>query len=120
MPEQGKDQLFKQISMTKLWLILTLKTLKVLVDSQTEENNDMNKRRRKGFNSLREPPTFSSRSLGSSQEGSGSKEGGNQNKVKSMASQLLAKFEENSRNPSLLKQVSPGPARWTCFLGDQN
>ncbi|KAM7086467.1 F-actin-monooxygenase MICAL2 isoform 4-T7 [Molossus nigricans] len=74
------------------------------VDSQTEENNDMNKRRRKGFNSLREPPTFSSRSLGSSQEGSGSKEGGNQNKVKSMASQLLAKFEENSRNPSLLKQ----------------
>nr|KAF6438229.1 microtubule associated monooxygenase, calponin and LIM domain containing 2 [Molossus molossus] len=90
------------------------------VDSQTEENNDMNKRRRKGFNSLREPPTFSSRSLGSSQEGSGSKEGGNQNKVKSMASQLLAKFEENSRNPSLLKQVSPGPARWTCFLGDQN
>ncbi|XP_036114768.1 F-actin-monooxygenase MICAL2 isoform X3 [Molossus molossus] len=78
------------------------------VDSQTEENNDMNKRRRKGFNSLREPPTFSSRSLGSSQEGSGSKEGGNQNKVKSMASQLLAKFEENSRNPSLLKQLTVG------------
>lgn len=50
---------------------------------------------------------FSSRSLGSSQEGSISKEGGNQNKVKSMASQLLAKFEESSRNPSLLKQVSP-------------
>ncbi|XP_054442070.1 F-actin-monooxygenase MICAL2 isoform X2 [Pteronotus mesoamericanus] len=73
------------------------------VDSQTEENNDMNKRRRKGFNNLDEPSAFSSRSLGSSQEGS-SKEGGNQNKVKSMASQLLAKFEESSRNPSLLKQ----------------
>ncbi|XP_014401376.1 PREDICTED: protein-methionine sulfoxide oxidase MICAL2 isoform X3 [Myotis brandtii] len=74
------------------------------VDNQTEENNDMNKRRRRGFNSLHERPAFSSRSLGSSQEGSISKEGGNQNKVKSMASQLLAKFEESSRNPSLLKQ----------------
>ncbi|XP_014638507.1 PREDICTED: protein-methionine sulfoxide oxidase MICAL2 isoform X1 [Ceratotherium simum simum] len=71
------------------------------VDHQPEEN-DMNKRRRKGFNNLDEPSAFSSRTLGSSQEGS-SKEGGNQNKVKSMASQLLAKFEENSRNPSLLK-----------------
>ncbi|XP_059564899.1 F-actin-monooxygenase MICAL2 isoform X6 [Myotis daubentonii] len=74
------------------------------VDNQTEENNDMNKRRRRGFNSLHERPAFSSRSLGSSQEGSVSKEGGNQNKVKSMASQLLAKFEESSRNPSLMKQ----------------
>uniref|UniRef100_A0A2K6G5D5 F-actin monooxygenase n=1 Tax=Propithecus coquereli TaxID=379532 RepID=A0A2K6G5D5_PROCO len=73
------------------------------VDGQTEEN-DMNKRRRKGFNNLDEPSTFSSRSLGSNQECSSSKEGGNQNKVKSMANQLLAKFEENSRNPSLLKQ----------------
>ncbi|ELK30445.1 Protein MICAL-2 [Myotis davidii] len=96
------------------------------VDNQTEENNDMNKRRRRGFNSLHEVPSlisgfwdpttnaliwtlqrpaFSSRSLGSSQEGGVSKEGGNQNKVKSMASQLLAKFEESSRNPSLLKQL---------------
>ncbi|XP_066107072.1 F-actin-monooxygenase MICAL2 isoform X2 [Saccopteryx bilineata] len=74
------------------------------VDGRTEENNDMNKRRRKGFNNLDEPSAFSSRSLGSSQEGNSSKEGGNQNKVKSMASQLLAKFEENSRNSSLLKQ----------------
>ncbi|XP_055279331.1 F-actin-monooxygenase MICAL2 isoform X2 [Moschus berezovskii] len=71
------------------------------VDSRTEEN-DMNKRRRKGFNNLDEPSTFSSQSLGSNQEGI--KEGGNQNKVKSMASQLLAKFEESSRNPSILRQ----------------
>ncbi|XP_039719562.1 F-actin-monooxygenase MICAL2 isoform X2 [Pteropus medius] len=74
------------------------------VDSQTEENNDMNKRRRKGFINMDELSGFSSRSLGSNQEGGSSKEGGNQNKVKSMASQLLAKFEESSRNPSLLKQ----------------
>ncbi|KAB0370907.1 hypothetical protein FD755_017316, partial [Muntiacus reevesi] len=71
------------------------------VDSRIEEN-DMNKRRRKGFNNLDEPSAFSSQSLGSNQEGI--KEGGNQNKVKSMASQLLAKFEENSRNPSILRQ----------------
>nr|XP_051680673.1 F-actin-monooxygenase MICAL2 isoform X1 [Oryctolagus cuniculus] len=73
------------------------------VDGQPEEN-DMNKRRRKGVNNVDEPPAFSSRSLGSSQECGSSKEGGSQNKVKSMANQLLAKFEESTRNPSLLKQ----------------
>ncbi|XP_037378571.1 F-actin-monooxygenase MICAL2 isoform X3 [Talpa occidentalis] len=77
------------------------------LDSQTQEN-DMNKRRRKGFNNLDETSTFSSRSLGSNQEGGGSKDGRNQNKVKSMANQLLAKFEENSRNPSLQKQLTVG------------
>ncbi|KAM5186766.1 F-actin-monooxygenase MICAL2 isoform 3-T3 [Callospermophilus lateralis] len=76
------------------------------VDGQTEEN-DMNKRRRRGFNNLEEPSTFSSRRLGSNQECS-SKEGGNQNKVKSMANQLLAKFEESTRNPSVLKQLTVG------------
>ncbi|XP_048644315.1 F-actin-monooxygenase MICAL2 isoform X12 [Marmota marmota marmota] len=80
------------------------------VDGQTEEN-DMNKRRRRGFNNLEEvcvcrPSTFSSRRLGSNQECSSTKEGGNQNKVKSMANQLLAKFEESTRNPSVLKQES--------------
>nr|XP_060462013.1 F-actin-monooxygenase MICAL2 isoform X8 [Panthera onca] len=77
------------------------------VDVQTEES-DMNKRRRRGFNNLDEPSTFSTRSLRSSQECGSNKEGGNQNKVKSMASQLLAKFEENSRNPSLVKQLTVG------------
>ncbi|XP_036009066.1 F-actin-monooxygenase MICAL2 isoform X4 [Mus musculus] len=71
------------------------------VDTQTEEN-DMNKRRRQGFNHLEELPSFSSRSLGSSQEYA--KESGSQNKVKHMANQLLAKFEENTRNPSVVKQ----------------
>ncbi|XP_048644313.1 F-actin-monooxygenase MICAL2 isoform X10 [Marmota marmota marmota] len=82
------------------------------VDGQTEEN-DMNKRRRRGFNNLEEvcvcrPSTFSSRRLGSNQECSSTKEGGNQNKVKSMANQLLAKFEESTRNPSVLKQLTVG------------
>ncbi|XP_057634550.1 F-actin-monooxygenase MICAL2 isoform X2 [Chionomys nivalis] len=71
------------------------------VDTQTEES-DMNKRRRQGLNNLEELPAFSSRSLGSSQECA--REGGNQNKVKSMANQLLAKFEENTRNPAAQKQ----------------
>ncbi|XP_063567311.1 F-actin-monooxygenase MICAL2 isoform X9 [Pongo abelii] len=77
------------------------------VDGQTGEN-DMNKRRRKGFNNLDEPSNFSSLSLGSNQECGSSKEGGNQNKVKSMANQLLAKFEESTRNPSLMKQLTVG------------
>ncbi|XP_069327268.1 F-actin-monooxygenase MICAL2 isoform X4 [Eulemur rufifrons] len=89
------------------------------VDGQTEEN-DMNKRRRKGFNNLDEPSTFSSRSLGSNQEYSSSKEGGNQNKVKSMANQLLAKFEESSRNPSLLKQESTRKPSFPLNLGGSN
>lgn len=73
------------------------------VDTQTEEN-DMNKRRRQGFSNLEELPAFSSRSLGSIQECA--RESGNQNKVKSMANQLLAKFEESARNPVALKQES--------------
>nr|XP_024650215.1 F-actin-monooxygenase MICAL2 isoform X9 [Macaca nemestrina] len=77
------------------------------VDGQIGEN-DMNKRRRKGFNNLDEPSNFSSRSVGSNQECGSSKEGGNQNKVKSMANQLLAKFEESTRNPSLMKQLTVG------------
>ncbi|XP_056658053.1 F-actin-monooxygenase MICAL2 isoform X15 [Monodelphis domestica] len=75
------------------------------VENLTEEN-DMNKRRRKGLDNLEEPSSFSSRSIGSSREYGISREGMNQNKVKSMANQLLAKFEENARNPSFLRQGS--------------
>ncbi|KAM8970419.1 F-actin-monooxygenase MICAL2 isoform 5-T5 [Sarcophilus harrisii] len=75
------------------------------VENHTEEN-DMNKRRRKGIDNLEESSSFSSRSTGSSRDYGIRKEGMNQNKVKSMANQLLAKFEENTRNPSLLRQGS--------------
>ncbi|XP_074130764.1 F-actin-monooxygenase MICAL2 isoform X5 [Sminthopsis crassicaudata] len=75
------------------------------VENHTEEN-DMNKRRRKGIDNLEESSNFSSRSTGSSRDYGIRKEGMNQNKVKSMANQLLAKFEENTRNPSLLRQGS--------------
>lgn len=87
------------------------------VDTQTEEN-DMNKRRRQGFNNLEELPACSSRSLGSSQECA--KESGNQNKVKYMANQLLAKFEENTRNPSALKQESLRKAEFPLSLGGKD
>ncbi|CAB1313541.1 unnamed protein product [Coregonus sp. 'balchen'] len=52
-------------------------------DRKLEENDPMNKRRRKGSNYLEEsaPPAG---------------DGGEQNKVRSMATQLLAKFEENA------------------------
>ncbi|XP_044537764.1 F-actin-monooxygenase MICAL2 [Gracilinanus agilis] len=73
------------------------------VENLTEEN-DMNKRRRKGLDNLEEPSSFSNRSIGSSRDYGISREGMNQNKVKSMANQLLAKFEENARNPSFLRQ----------------
>ncbi|XP_029412173.1 F-actin-monooxygenase MICAL2 isoform X8 [Nannospalax galili] len=73
------------------------------VDTQIEQK-DMNKRRRRGISNLEELSNFSGRSLDSNQECGSSKEGGSQNKVKSMANQLLAKFEESTRNPSTLKQ----------------
>ncbi|XP_028623827.1 F-actin-monooxygenase MICAL2 isoform X2 [Grammomys surdaster] len=87
------------------------------VDTQTEEN-DMNKRRRQGFNNLEELPAFSSRSLGANQEYA--KESGNQNKVKYMANQLLAKFEENTRNPSVMKQESLRKAAFPLSLGGRD
>ncbi|XP_026342580.1 F-actin-monooxygenase MICAL2 isoform X1 [Ursus maritimus] len=79
------------------------------VDTQTEDS-DMNKRRRKVFNNLDEPSAYPSRGLRSSPEGGNGREGGGQNKVKSMASQLLAKFEESSRNPSLPRQAKKSPS----------
>ncbi|XP_012884251.1 PREDICTED: protein-methionine sulfoxide oxidase MICAL2 [Dipodomys ordii] len=72
------------------------------VDVQTEEK-DMNKRRRRGLSNLEELSTFSC-NLDANQECGSRKEGRNQNKVKSMANQLLAKFEESSKNNLVLKQ----------------
>ncbi|RXM36392.1 Protein-methionine sulfoxide oxidase MICAL2 [Acipenser ruthenus] len=72
-------------------------------DKKVEENDTTNKRRRKGFNHLEEASNFSSQSPGS--EGGEAKDGGNQNKVKSMASQLLAKFEENAPSSSLRRKT---------------
>ncbi|XP_012930093.1 F-actin-methionine sulfoxide oxidase MICAL2 isoform X7 [Heterocephalus glaber] len=108
---ENADLSFSKSSISNNYLNLTLPRKRTpRGDAQTEEN-DVNKRRRKGFitvdqDCVRRLPTFSSHSLGSSQECGNSKEAGNQNKVKSMASQLLAKFEESTRNPSVLRQES--------------
>ncbi|XP_041746449.1 protein-methionine sulfoxide oxidase mical2b isoform X3 [Coregonus clupeaformis] len=56
-------------------------------DRKLEENDPMNKRRRKGSNYLEELSCQSAPPAG---------DGGEQNKVRSMATQLLAKFEENA------------------------
>uniref|UniRef100_K7FU13 F-actin monooxygenase n=1 Tax=Pelodiscus sinensis TaxID=13735 RepID=K7FU13_PELSI len=72
---------------------------------ERREENDMNKRRRKGLGDFEEASSFSSRGINSGKY-QGDREGMNQNKVKSMATQLLAKFEENAPNTSLRRQGS--------------
>ncbi|KAM7164248.1 F-actin-monooxygenase MICAL2 [Macrochelys suwanniensis] len=72
---------------------------------ERREENDMNKRRRKGLGGFEEASSFSRRGMNSGKD-QGNREGMNQNKVKSMATQLLAKFEENAPNTSLRRQGS--------------
>ncbi|NWU98920.1 MICA2 monooxygenase, partial [Upupa epops] len=73
------------------------------VEGKTEEN-ETNKRRRKGLFGVFEVG-FSSQGTNVGKEQSDGREGVNQNKVKSMATQLLAKFEENAPNTVLRRQV---------------
>uniref|UniRef100_A0A493TA72 F-actin monooxygenase n=1 Tax=Anas platyrhynchos platyrhynchos TaxID=8840 RepID=A0A493TA72_ANAPP len=77
------------------------------VEGKTEEN-ETNKRRRKGLFGAFEEVSFSSQATSAGKEQNDSKEGMNQNKVKSMATQLLAKFEENQIDrPALVSSDSP-------------
>ncbi|XP_075611303.1 F-actin-monooxygenase MICAL2 isoform X4 [Balearica regulorum gibbericeps] len=74
------------------------------VEGKTEEN-ETNKRRRKGlFGVFEEASGFSSQGANAGKEQNDGREGMNQNKVKSMATQLLAKFEENAPNTILRRQ----------------
>ncbi|XP_009890952.1 PREDICTED: protein-methionine sulfoxide oxidase MICAL2 isoform X1 [Charadrius vociferus] len=74
------------------------------VEGKTEEN-ETNKRRRKGlFGVFDEASGFSSQGTNAGKEQSDGREGMNQNKVKSMATQLLAKFEENAPNTIFRRQ----------------
>ncbi|KAM6069543.1 F-actin-monooxygenase MICAL2 isoform 2-T2 [Theristicus caerulescens] len=76
------------------------------VEGKTEEN-ETNKRRRKGlFGVFEEASGFSSQGANAGKEQSDGREGMNQNKVKSMATQLLAKFEENAPNTIFRRQGS--------------
>lgn len=76
------------------------------VEGKTEEN-ETNKRRRKGLLGVFEEASgFSSQGTNAGKEQSDGREGMNQNKVKSMATQLLAKFEENAPNTIFRRQGS--------------
>ncbi|XP_075358239.1 F-actin-monooxygenase MICAL2 isoform X10 [Mycteria americana] len=76
------------------------------VEGKTEEK-ETNKRRRKGlFGVFEEASGFSSQGTNAGKEQSDGREGMNQNKVKSMATQLLAKFEENAPNTIFRRQGS--------------
>ncbi|XP_015193676.2 F-actin-monooxygenase mical2b-like isoform X7 [Lepisosteus oculatus] len=81
------------------------------VDKKLEDSDYTSKRRRRGCNHLEEvclkhATNLSSQSLCSVSEGGEGKVGGNQNKVKSMANQLIAKFEENAPSCTLRRQGS--------------
>ncbi|NWY16373.1 MICA2 monooxygenase, partial [Aphelocoma coerulescens] len=87
------------------YINLTLPRKRVPKVSWKTEENEMNKRRRKGlFGVFEEVGVHQGTNAGKEQ--SDGREGMNQNKVKSMATQLLAKFEENSSNTILRRQVA--------------
>ncbi|XP_069596279.1 F-actin-monooxygenase MICAL2 isoform X1 [Ranitomeya imitator] len=88
------------------YLNLTLPRKRVPKQENKSEENDVNKRRRRTMQLFDEAVNLSSESINSGTECSDTKEVINQNKVKSMATQLLAKFEENAPNTSLRRQGS--------------
>ncbi|NXJ61082.1 MICA2 monooxygenase, partial [Rostratula benghalensis] len=86
------------------YINLTLPRKRVPKVSWKTEENETNKRRRKGlFGVFEEVGVHQGTSAGKEQ--SDGREGTNRNKVKSMATQLLAKFEENAPNTILRRQV---------------
>ncbi|XP_073460170.1 F-actin-monooxygenase MICAL2 isoform X4 [Aquarana catesbeiana] len=86
------------------YLNLTLPRKRVPKNENKTEENDLNKRRRRTVQIFEEMGNFVSESIGSGSECSDTKEVINQNKVRSMATQLLAKFEENAPNTSIRRQ----------------
>ncbi|KAL9851068.1 F-actin-monooxygenase MICAL2 isoform 4-T4 [Geothlypis trichas] len=89
------------------YINLTLPRKRVPKAEGKTEENETNKRRRKGlFGVFEQTSDFPSQGTNNGKEQSECREGMNQNKVKSMATQLLAKFEENSSNTILRRQGS--------------
>ncbi|XP_056383921.1 F-actin-monooxygenase MICAL2 isoform X5 [Hyla sarda] len=106
--KNGHTYSSKQSSLlTNNYLNLTLPRKRVPKGENKSEENDLNKRRRRTAMQLfDEAVNLSRESINSGAECSDTKEVINQNKVKSMATQLLAKFEENAPNSSLRRQGS--------------
>ncbi|XP_030806054.1 F-actin-monooxygenase MICAL2 isoform X3 [Camarhynchus parvulus] len=89
------------------YINLTLPRKRVPKAEGKTEENETNKRRRKGlFGVFEQTSGFPSQGTNNGKEQSECREGMNQNKVKSMATQLLAKFEENASNTVLRRQGS--------------
>ncbi|XP_063253983.1 F-actin-monooxygenase MICAL2 isoform X2 [Prinia subflava] len=87
------------------YINLTLPRKRVPKAEGKTEENETNKRRRKGlFGVFEQSSGFPSQGANNGKEQSDGREGINQNKVKSMATQLLAKFEENASNTILRRQ----------------
>uniref|UniRef100_A0A8C3U1I7 F-actin monooxygenase n=1 Tax=Catharus ustulatus TaxID=91951 RepID=A0A8C3U1I7_CATUS len=87
------------------YINLTLPRKRVPKAEGKAEENETNKRRRKGlFGVFEQTAGFPSQGTNNGKEQSDGREGLNQNKVKSMATQLLAKFEENTSNTTLRRQ----------------
>ncbi|NWI25416.1 MICA2 monooxygenase, partial [Sula dactylatra] len=85
------------------------------VEGKTEEN-ETNKRRRKGlFGVFEEVGAHQGTNAGKEQ--SNAREGMNQNKVKSMATQLLAKFEENAPSTIFRRQVEKDVKTCISYVG---
>uniref|UniRef100_A0A8C9NWR0 F-actin monooxygenase n=1 Tax=Serinus canaria TaxID=9135 RepID=A0A8C9NWR0_SERCA len=87
------------------YINLTLPRKRVPKAEGKTEENETNKRRRKGlFGVFEQTSGFPSQGANNGKEQSECREGTNQNKVRSMATQLLAKFEENASNTILRRQ----------------
>ncbi|NWH57608.1 MICA2 monooxygenase, partial [Geococcyx californianus] len=90
------------------YINLTLPRKRVPKVERKMEENETNKRRRKGLFGVFEEvgaSGFSNQGTNPRKEQSDGREGMNQNKVKSMATQLLAKFEENAPNTIFRRQL---------------
>ncbi|NXC97236.1 MICA2 monooxygenase, partial [Certhia familiaris] len=90
------------------YINLTLPRKRVPKVSWKTEENEANKRRRKGLFGVFEQVGTSGFPIQETNNGktqNDDRDGMNQNKVKSMATQLLAKFEENASNTILRRQV---------------
>ncbi|NXC81473.1 MICA2 monooxygenase, partial [Cercotrichas coryphoeus] len=86
------------------YINLTLPRKRVPKVSWKAEENETNKRRRKELFGVFEQVGVD-QGTNNGKEQSDGREGLNQNKVKSMATQLLAKFEENTSSTTLRRQV---------------
>ncbi|XP_035387986.1 protein-methionine sulfoxide oxidase mical2b isoform X8 [Electrophorus electricus] len=98
--ENNEDYSSKSTASVYNLMNLALPRKRIPKDDKKLEDDDLNKKRRKGCNYLEE---LSYQSAPFAREGGEQKE----NKVRSMATQLQAKFEENAPSSAVRRQVNP-------------